>query len=188
MKRMIYAITLVGLTLIFYKCRQDAVIEETKVLPEELLVKRSAFNIFFSDLTNFSESLTSEQRTLLEKYVATKNSRPSAKEPPPPVCNCLPGQSSCSAEGTFNSCCICCPSGRATACGVTVGVASCKCEDPPPARVGGNSEVGPTDVEDIDLIKINPRGINDMLNFASQNEIDVSKIKQSLELLVNSSN
>jgi hypothetical protein len=192
MKKLSLVLFIALSTFTLYKCNQEAEPESLtglKEFPELLMVKRSSFNSFYNDLTTFTQGLTVEQKTLLDDYVATKHANAKANEVAP-TCECAPGQTTCTADGFFGGCCVCCPSNRAANCRVTVGVPICECEDsPPPAKNGVNQDDQVFDEKyDAMLIKIKPHGINEMFNFGAQNGIDASNIKKSLEKLVNSAN
>lgn len=71
-------------------------------------------------------------------------------------------------------------------CGTIFGIASCKCEEAPNSKIDKVAENLIEENNEV-LIKIHPREINSMFDYAAQNKISVSRVKLSLELLVSKS-
>ena len=185
MKKLVLACTLLSVSFIFFKCDYEFT-QQSKSYPEELTVKQSVFNVFYVDLVKFNNQLSLSQKQIMDDYIKSlpdDNNESIEGKVATTKCECLPNQSTCSASGVFTDCCICCPANASSVCGVIFGIGNCRCEtleELPPA--GGRTE----GIEDEKVIKLNPRGIKSMFDFASKNKIDVTSIIKSLDTLVTS--
>jgi hypothetical protein len=163
-------------------CEYNTPAKETIYLPETLLVTGKEFRIFFNDYNRFLSGLTSDQLLVLSEYVTSKHYEEtngnSSGRVKTPNCNCTPGTNQCSADGFFNDCCVCCGQNMA-ACGVTVGIASCRCSEEEE-----NERISDHAYSDVTFY---PREFYAFLAYADENRIKVEIIRRSLIDLVSSS-
>src|SRR5688572_20766148 len=96
-------------SLAIYSCDGDVATKQSKSYPEELSVKHSDFSVFYNDLIAFKNQLNASQKQLLDNYVNSLPSNPdkSKEGKVSAQCTCLENQSTCTASGTFNDCCVC---------------------------------------------------------------------------------
>src|SRR5690606_20742132 len=83
----------------------------------------------------FVENLSAEEKAQLASYVDSQTQRGTtsyARTSNDAECRCLSTQASCSAEGIYGDCCLCWdPKTQAGACGVYLGIATCRLEERP---------------------------------------------------------
>lgn len=190
-------IVLTFLAFISIKCKQDSNVSSVTSYPESIMVSPATYNNFFSDVLTTVKGLNETDKTLLNKYLITEQDRIenakakiNARVPGDggtQVCTCLPGQTKCSADGAFSSCCICCANGQSAVCGVTLGFASCYCNDPRNRLAAGES-TGSGDPSGSSFVKLYPQEIIKWINFASQNQVNISNLKNSLDIAIASKN
>lgn len=170
------------------QCKQESTADATKNYPESIVVTSSAYDVFYKSVVAFNGTLNPSQQKILSDYVTAQKeqlqklkaniSGRTSQADNPPVCNCLPGQTSCSADATFSSCCICCANGVSAVCGTTLGISSCRCDDQKNTR----EEKGePT-------ILVFTQEFKKLIDFANANNIPASPLKVSLDNLIAAAN
>ncbi|HPH84094.1 MAG TPA: hypothetical protein PLC48_01495 [Ferruginibacter sp.] len=86
-------------------------------------------------------------------------------------CTCLPGNSICSADATFMSCCICCQAGSSCGSWTAFGFCACKCEN---TGTGSGSTTSST----IRNIRFYGGKYSEFINYLDLNKVPTSKLKE----------
>ena len=174
-------LSLLGTILLFaLGCHQNVQINKTD--GEIFKVEKTYYLQFVNDYTNFIKSLDVKTNIELanfinQKEILLKNKKASEiiMRKDNVVCNCTPGQATCSASSYFSECCICWnPNSQTGACGTYFGVASCQAWNNNPDE---RSEYVPS------YISFNKRNFSEMIDFASSKGVDVSSVLNSLSTL-----
>ncbi len=169
-KTVLIALASVMLVVLLTDCENDAFKTEDIVIPEVTMVKASLYEQFYNDYLYYIEKLNNNEKNSVNDFV---NSRQESARKLTVNCSCSEGQSSCSAAGWFSECCICCGAGLGATCGVTGGVASCRCEDRnPQPRIHGNTP---------EYVTIYPKRWTEFATIARKNNWgDIERINQRL--------
>ena len=160
--------------------------ETTKIeekYPEKIQISSAKYNLFVSAYQEFIGTLDQNTQNSLNNFIKSKLSETAKANPEGRTssvnCECSPGQSTCNASGTGSECCICCPSGKVSVCGVYFGVASCKCEGDPES-FGRNSDTEQSN-DKPSLVYVYPNRIFEMFSFLESQSVDVKTIKEQLK-------
>jgi hypothetical protein len=114
MKKVMFALGFSILSLLTICCNNLDAVETEKIYPEELKVSSMDYNQFVVSYNQFYNNLQDSKKEIISEYVKSKmeSTRTSQQgRVKSQTCNCNPGQSTCSAETWWSSCCICCNAG-----------------------------------------------------------------------------
>jgi hypothetical protein len=177
-KFLFLSLALSAICFSLYQCNTSDTtsLNAKKDLPEKILVEGVIFAEFAANIKREFETLTTDQKNILGRYVAGEEKKNIEARKGGTSCGCSAEQSTCSASGNLSECCICCPKGRAAVCGIYFGIASCKCEDFESG--GGRIETNPT------TVTFYPQKFAQTLAFAKSNNMNVSAIEAHFNKLI----
>lgn len=126
----------------------------------------------------FVENLSEEEREQLNTYVNSKTAQsvPSnGRVGDDAECRCLATQVSCSAEGLYGQCCLCWdPKTQVGACGVYLGIATCRLEERP-NKTPGDGVPTPKSPN----IRIYPKEIGGLVDYIDRNRLGSNSLSSS---------
>jgi hypothetical protein len=159
----------------FLSCSNNDSISPEEDWPDQIQVGANDYNSFAAQFNDHFASLPLDQKELLGSFFESKSieekSNPSAKTNDGTQCNCLPGQTSCSADSWWSSCCICCSGGTSAVCGQSGPITTCRCNE---------KDISSDRAIDNDQsVTIYPNRFKELFAFANRNSIDF----KSLEVL-----
>ncbi|GIL24473.1 MAG: hypothetical protein BroJett042_29860 [Bacteroidota bacterium] len=151
-------------------------------LPDQVQVESIRFSEFADRINTYVSTLNEKHQVLLQNYISNLENKLKAENGRRTIeatCNCLQGQTNCSASSWASECCICCSNGASAVCGVYWFVAACRCDE---VEVPSESRVGSQEVR---YTTFYPKRFNDALNFAKDNGIDVKGMETEFKALMN---
>lgn len=177
-KKLIYnfnSVLIICAAFCFDSCSNIDSVNLPEDWPDQMQLNANDYNYLATQINDHFATLPLNQQELLGSFIDAKNAlareNASTRTKDGSTCNCLPGQTSCSAEAWWSTCCICCSAGVSAACSSSGPITTCRCNEK-------DKSIAPAKaIDDNNLVTIFPNHFKELFTFANQNSIDLKSIE-----------